>query len=277
MNYKITDIRNFLETASCNTISEASRKLEISQPALSESIKNLEGDLGCILFYRSRTGIQLTSSGKQFLDKAKKAFLAFEDLDMKTKEGAVFSGQSISIGCHAMIASYFVPGALKYLRTQAPDYKINLVHDLSRNIQSEVQKGNIDIGIVVNAVEVPDLIINKVSQDTVGIWTSKSAFDDDTVICNLNFFQTQSILKKWKQKPTKIISTDSLDLICRLTAEGIGYGIIPEKAVAISGFKLKNLDTLPSYKDEFSLVYRPEFGKTKAEKLTIEALKKAIT
>jgi DNA-binding transcriptional LysR family regulator len=276
MKYKITDIRNFIEASGCSTLTEASRKLEISQPALSESIKNLENDLNCILFYRSRTGIQLTASGKQFLDKAKKAFLAFEDLDMTSKEGLVFNGQSISLGCHAMIASYFVPKTLKYLKNHAPDYKINLVHDLSRNIQSEVQKGNVDIGIVVNAVQVPDLVITHVSQDTVGVWSSKSSYDQETVICNLNLFQTQSILKKWKQRPEKIISTDSLDLICRLTSEGIGYGIIPEKAVDISGFKLKDLKDLPFYKDEFSLIYRPEFGKTPSERLTIEALKKAI-
>ena len=276
MKYKISDIRNFVETAGCVTITQASQKLEISQPALSESIKNLESDLGATLFYRSRTGIQLTPSGKVFLDKAKKAFAAFEALDMSTADDTVFNGQSISIGCHVTVASYFIPETFKHLKDQAPDYKISLVHDLSRNIQSEVQKGNIDIGIVVNAVEVPDLVIYKVSKDTVNVWSSKNLKNADTIICNPNLFQTQSILKKWKDKPLKIISTDSLDLICRLTAEGIGYGIIPERAVKLSKFKLKRVTALPSYQDEFSLVYRPEFGKTPAEKLTIEALKKAI-
>lgn len=276
MIYKMTDIRNFVETTGCKTISQAAQKLEISQPALSESIKNLEQSVGGILFYRSRTGIQLTPSGKVFLEKARKAFLAFEDLKSTNDSNAIFGGQSITIGSHAMIASYFIPQTLKHIKTHAPDYKINLVHDLSRNIQSEVQKGNIDIGIVVNPTEVPDLIISKISQDTISVWSSKTLKNSDTIICNLNFFQTPSILKKWKDRPEKIIATDSLDLICRLTNEGIGYGIIPERAVNLSGFKLKKLSSLPSYHDNFSLVYRPEFGKTPAEKLTIEALKKSV-
>lgn len=60
MKYRMTDLRNFVEASSCPTIMQAAQKLEISQPALSESIKRLESDLGYLLFYRSRTGIKLT-------------------------------------------------------------------------------------------------------------------------------------------------------------------------------------------------------------------------
>ncbi|MBK7963616.1 MAG: LysR family transcriptional regulator [Bdellovibrionales bacterium] len=277
MKYRINDVKNFVETSSCSTIVQSSQRLEISQPALSESLKRLEMDLGCILFYRSRSGIQLTPSGKLFLRKAQNALRAFHELDMTLESGNIFSGRTIVIGCHPTVAQYSIPKALSYLKTKAPDYKIELRHDLSRNIQAEIQRGNIDIGMVINPAEVPDLVIQKLDIDIVGIWSPKTSEELDTVICNPNLFQTQSILKKWKEKPQKIISTDSLELICRLVNEKIGFGILPERAVRLSGFSLRHFATLPSYKDEICLVYRPEFGKVPAEKVTAEALRKSMT
>jgi DNA-binding transcriptional LysR family regulator len=276
MSIRISDVRNFVETSSCATIIQAAKKLEISQPALSESIKRLESDLKSILFYRSRSGIQLTPSGKLFLGKAHKVIQSLSELHLASTADSIFNGRTISIGCHSTVASYSIPKALSYLKEKAPDYKIELKHDLSRNIQAEIQRGNIDIGIVINPVEVPDLVILKLSFDTVRVWASKVAKATDTIICNPDLFQTQSILKKWKDKPEKIIATESLELICQLVNENIGYGILPERAVALSGFDLKKVNSLPTYMDEICLAHRPEFGKSPAEKLMVEALKNSI-
>jgi DNA-binding transcriptional LysR family regulator len=277
MKYRISDITNFVETSSCTTIIQGAKKLEISQPALSESLKRLETDLGFLLFYRSRSGIQLTPGGKVFLVKAQKAIQSLNELDIHQDKENIFAGRTITVGCHPTVAQYSIPKALAYLKAKAPDYKIDLRHDLSRNIQAEIQRGHIDIGIVINPTEVPDLVIQHLATDVVGVWSAKGGEDYDTIICNQNLFQTQSILKKWKDKPKKIINTDSLELICRLADEKIGYAILPARAVQLTGATLKQHSHLPVFKDEISLVYRPEFGKAPAEKITAEALKKAIT
>ena len=137
----------------------------------------------------------------------------------------------------------------------------------------EIQKGRIDLGIVINPIQVPDLIIKSLGKDVIYVWTHKLDFIHDTIICNPNLNQTQYILKRWKNKPQKIISTDSLELICQMVAEGIGYGIIPGRAVQLSKPTLKKCTSLSSFDDEITLVYRPEFGKIPAEKLLIESLK----
>lgn len=276
MNIRITDVKNFVASANCRTIVEAAAKIEISQPALSESLKRLESDLQSVLFYRSRSGIQLTPSGKVFLLKATKFLEAYNDL-ADSKQGArVFGDRTILVGCHPVVAQYSLPNALTYLRERAPDYKVDLRHDLSRNIQMDIQKGIIDVGIVINPTKVPDLIIQKMAVDEVHVWSNRTKFDADTIICNKHLFQTQSILRKWKNHPRRIISTDSLELVCQLVDKGIGYGIAPERAAALSGLKLNLVEGAPSYKDEIALVYRPEFGKSHPEKLIIEAFRAAF-
>ena len=276
MNLRLNDIKNFVATGNCRTIMQAALKLQISQPALSESLKRLETDLNVVLFYRSRTGVQLTPSGLLFLQKAQSLISQYNDLSFMKSSSQIFMGQKIRIGCHSTVAQYSLPKALRFIQKADPDFKVEIKHALSRHIQDEIQKGRIDIGIVINAVEVPDLVIQKLSADTVGVWLNKKNKSNlNTLICHTELFQTQSILKKWKNKPQNIIDSDSLELICRLTSEGLGYGIIPTKAVQLISPELQMVKSLPTYQDEISLIYRPEFGKTAAEKLVITGLKHA--
>jgi DNA-binding transcriptional LysR family regulator len=276
MKYRIRDLENFVVAAQNSTIIEAAKLLGIGQPALSESIQRLEADCGQTLFYRSRTGIQLTSQGRAFFSSTQKALGALRELEAPSVEGQVFGNQEISIGCFSTVAIYTLPVALADLKLKAPDFKISLRHDLSRNIQTEVQRGRIDVGIVINPTSVPDLVIKEMGRDLVSVWTDKLSSEHDTIICNPNLIQTQAILKKWKKKPAKIISTDSLELVCHLVAKGIGYGIIPERAVQISAPSLKKVSSLPDFTDTIAIVYRPEFGKNQAEKFLLESLKKAL-
>jgi len=270
MNFRMNDLENFIEAAASKTMSEASKKLGITQPALSESIKRLEADLKVILFYRARSGIQLTPTGSAIYSNARSAVSFLSEIEAIQTSGTQFGARTVTIGCHPTIASYFVPESLKRLEKSAPDYKVSLKHDLSRNIQAEIQQGLIDIGVVVNAAPSPDLIIRSMGKDTVTVWAAKNT-SRDKVFCNLDLIQTQSILRKWKTQPIQKVHTSSLELIVRLTAAGLGYGIIPACAVQILKANLRPIESAPEYQDTIQLVYRPEFGKAPAEREVINA------
>jgi len=276
MKYRLNDISNFLATYPCKTINQAANKLEISQPALSESLKRLEQDLGQILFYRSRSGIELTPSGQVFLKKAQTLMEAYNGLDISDASVKNFGSRVITIGCHTTVAQYSMPSALSFLKANVPDYKIELVNDLSRKIQEGVQKGQIDIALVSNPVEVPDIVIIKVGHDIVKLWSADKSKKYDTIICDLELFQAHSILKHWKEKPNKVITVQNFGLISRIVNAGIGYGIIPERAVRLSGMKLLAHDNLPVHNDSICIIHRPEFGKNTPERLVIEALKQSV-
>jgi hypothetical protein len=61
-------------------------------------------------------------------------------------------------------------------------------------------------------------------------------------------------------------------LTIRLVEKGIGYGIIPERAVNLSGAKLIKSKHLPTYEDVIGIIYRPEFGKNLFEKEVINSI-----
>lgn len=276
MNFRITDLKNFVEIATSRTMREGADKLGITQPALSESIKRLEQDLGEVLFYRSRSGIALTPGGQKNLKLAREALASLDSLGANRAHG---DSRLITIGCHPTIASYFLPKAFRAIQKENPSYQVRLSHDLSRTIQTGVQQGMIDVGIVVNAVPSPDLIVRQLAQDEVCIWRSTHVQDQvtDKVFCNLALFQTQALLRKWKDRPANVIDTDSLELIVRFVNEGLGYGIVPARAVALLNAKnCEPVPKTPAFNDTISIVYRPEFGKHPAEKAIVENLKKSV-
>lgn len=71
------DIRHleyFTEVAKHLSFTKASQTLHVTQPSISKAIKNLEGELGVPLFYRSSKQLELTDAGKAVLINAKEVF-----------------------------------------------------------------------------------------------------------------------------------------------------------------------------------------------------------
>jgi DNA-binding transcriptional LysR family regulator len=271
MKLRLNDLKNFLEVAQCRTMSEAAQKLGITQPALSESIKRLESDLCETLLYRTRTGVTLTPCGRTVHARAKSAWGMLNEIQSVREQGGRFGARIITLGCHPLVASYCLPQALKQLQCSAPDYKIALKHDLSRTIQASIQQGELDLGIVINPTPSPDLIIRNVGIDEFAVWRAPGN-KQEKIFCNLDLVQAQSILRKWKARPKDLIDTNSLELIVRLTSEKLGYGILPERAVKLFDVDLNRVDSSPTFRDTISIVYRPEFGKSKIERTLIDAL-----
>ena len=85
----INQIRYVLEVASSSSMRAASTKLYVSQPALSASIRELEEELGILIFERTNKGISLTDEGREFVSYAKKAISQYEILEERylSKDG----------------------------------------------------------------------------------------------------------------------------------------------------------------------------------------------
>ena len=77
----INQIRYVLKVAASSSMREAATGLYVSQPALSASIRELEEELGILIFERTNKGISLTEDGREFLSYAKKVVAQYEVLE----------------------------------------------------------------------------------------------------------------------------------------------------------------------------------------------------
>ena len=77
----ITQLKYVIGIAASSSMREASTRLFVSQPALSASIRDLEEELGIVIFDRTNKGISLTEAGREFVSYAKKAVGQYEILE----------------------------------------------------------------------------------------------------------------------------------------------------------------------------------------------------
>ncbi|MBQ2512660.1 MAG: LysR family transcriptional regulator [Clostridia bacterium] len=106
----ITQLKYVLEVAGSPSMREASTKLFVTQPALSASIRELEDELGIVIFERTNKGITLTDDGREFITYAKKAvgqYMILEDRYMSRgggKEKFSVSAQHYNFAIRAFTA-----------------------------------------------------------------------------------------------------------------------------------------------------------------------------
>ena len=142
----INQIRYVLTVAASSSMREASTKLFISQPALSSSIRELEDELGILIFERTNKGISLTDEGREFLDYAKKAVGQYEILedrylsDDRDRERFSVSTQHYNFAIRAFTA---VIGESKSDR-----YIFSIHETKTRDVLEDVKSMKSEVGIV---------------------------------------------------------------------------------------------------------------------------------
>lgn len=129
---ELRHLRYFVATAEHGSISQAARILHVAQPALTKQIRDLEEELGVVLFERQPRGIHLTPAGRQFLTDAIK--ILRETAAAKERAVRISNGQigSLSIAItvlHALLP--IVSRIIKTFRASAPGVSLSLQQILS--------------------------------------------------------------------------------------------------------------------------------------------------
>jgi len=174
-----------------------------------------------------------------------------------------------TLGCHTSVAAYMLPPLFKRLEREAPQIKLQLVHDLSRKITEMVVSYEIDLGFVINPPKHPDLVLKKLGEDRVTFWKKRGESKvPERIFADLNLLQVKVLIDKTSKKYFKeydLIPTTSLELIRTLTSQGSGIGILPERVTKADQNRLEIYNhNLPGHPDEIYLAYRKELMASKA-------------
>lgn len=147
-------IQHFVCVAELGSLSKAAERLNIVQPALSQSIKRLEHELDTVLFTRSRRGMELTELGRTFLNHA---YGILNQYNRAKESLSTKDGDPEGLVTVAMTASSLevltVPLA-KSLLQKYPKIKLNIESGLAANIKHSFEAGDYDL--VVSHLVSPD-------------------------------------------------------------------------------------------------------------------------
>lgn len=143
----INQILYFIEVCSTGNISKAAEKLHMSQQGLSASIRRLENELGCDLFYRKASGIILTETGRAVLTEAK-AIANHVDRINEYCSNRNSGKYCIRIAVTESLIVRFPTRLQRLLINGNDEYDVNLVEDYSSECCSLVEESSCVFGIV---------------------------------------------------------------------------------------------------------------------------------
>ena len=141
--------RVFYVVAKCGSLTKAAEELYISQPAVSQAIKQLETQLGGKLFNRTHKGMELTETGgKQIFDTVEKALKLFEEAESKYVELKDTATGIVRICASDTVSTHFLLPYIKEYHQKYPNVNLVLQNCTSSETIELLKAGKGDIGFV---------------------------------------------------------------------------------------------------------------------------------
>ena len=148
MNIDYELYRIFYIVAKNGNITRASKELLISEPAVSKSIKNLEGYLGAPLFTRTKKGVNLTTEGITLYEYISKGIEYFKNGEAKFNELINLESGTIRIGINTTLTKEFLMPYLETFHKLYPNINIEIRTNLTSELKSMLKDGLIDMHIL---------------------------------------------------------------------------------------------------------------------------------
>jgi LysR family transcriptional regulator, repressor for citA len=240
-------IKTFLTAAECNHFRKTAELLYISQPTVTVHIKQLEKELGVLLFQREGKKVKLTEEGRRYLKHARNLMEVYESgmADLQTHSQGYTTKLSIAIS--PLIADTILPYVLKKYLDKHPEVEITVKIIESEEIEKAVLKEEVDIGISCLQSYHSELESILLYQDKVILVAPhdgrdfESAFPlDEEEILTSNYLLTHNHPGYWDRlsKTVKLfypsirmMKVSQVHITKRFIVEGLGVSYLPTSTV----------------------------------------------
>jgi DNA-binding transcriptional LysR family regulator len=167
----INQLETLLTISKTMSFRKAGEILNLTQPAVSAQIKSLEEEFGTILIDRNQP-VTLTDSGRLFLDHAERILRTVDDLKQRLADQSDTPQGHIHIATTTSIAMQILPRVLSYFQDQFPLIKTTIHSMTTSQIMSNVENGQVDIGIAYLFEKNPALETSVLYYDTFDLIVS---------------------------------------------------------------------------------------------------------
>ena len=179
MNVDLELYRVFYTVAKHKHMTKASEELHISQPAISQSIKKLEDQLGGTLFLRSNKGMELTEEGKMFYEYVKGALELINNAENEFTSFKNLTKGEIKIGCSTTLTKLILIDILTEFHNEYPNININITNDLTSKLITYLKLGKLDFVIFNESnIKETNLHLEKIKELKQGFVYNPNFFND---------------------------------------------------------------------------------------------------
>ena len=240
--------RVFYTVARCGSLTRAAEELYISQPAVSQSIKQLETQLGVSLFNRTRRGMELSAQGgKVIFAEVERALGLLNEAENRLAQMSESATGTIRIGASDTIFEYFLADKIVDFHDRFPAVKIELMADFTPDTIEKLKANRCDVAFVNLPIEVDselelegncmrlnDVFIagekfSELQGENISLAKLKKyplIMMDKNTVARRAF---DAFLSRVGVELTPSIEVGSWDLMKRLVEKGMGIGVIPRE------------------------------------------------
>lgn len=247
MNINFELYKVFYEVANEKSISKGAEKLMISQPAVTQSIKTLEGELGGQLFIRTPKGVILTTEGEILYNYIKDGMSYFINGANKFTSLKNLDSGVINIGATTIISEKFLMPYLKDFNNKYPNIIINVVNDLTDNLTKKLRNGDLDIVImsINNNINIKDLKLKEITSLT-DIFVANEQYRNKKIETIQDLLKEDILLQKYPSvsranfnnylKENNLSCTPKMEvvshsLLTSFTENGFGIGLLTKEFI----------------------------------------------
>ncbi|MBX6764047.1 MAG: LysR family transcriptional regulator [Rubrobacteraceae bacterium] len=162
---ELRHLQYFVAVAEEMSISRAAQRLHMAQPPLSNQIKQLESELGVLLFERTSRGVRLTEAGEMLLEEARRFFIQLDQAVRVVQRVGHGEVGRLALGFVPSASNEILPEILHSFRELYPGVELFLSEMKPDQIVQQLHEGKIDAGFLYLPLEDPSLSIERVSRE----------------------------------------------------------------------------------------------------------------
>ena len=251
----------FKTIAECGSITAAAKQLFVSQPSLSQMLRQIEDEIGLSLFDRSVSPMRLTFAGEKYLRAAERMLAANAELEAQLREIRQENTGRLRLGISVTRAMQVMPLVLPVFTAQYPNVALELTEAGSARQEELLRSGAIDLALAALESTGSNLAYELIERENIGILAGR-----DSGIARNNLSGTplnvdaaggdsfvyltkghsariiqDKLFRKYGLNPHVLLETDSLEVGRRVAVEAGACMILrppaPGRVLPIEGLR----------------------------------------
>jgi DNA-binding transcriptional LysR family regulator len=267
----------------------AAELMQITQPAVSRSIAELEAVVGFALFDRVRGRLVPTPEGQLFFREVDTSFQGLDRLRAAAATIRDYGSGSIRVASLAALGAELVPNAIHAFLARNPRIKVTLQVLSSSNVRNLVMDGQFDVGLAADEVDLSGL-----DSQLFGNFPAVCAIPAGHPLASFEVIRPADLrdhqlvglapedrarnrideaLRTEDVEPDYIVETPSSSTVCALALAGVGIGFV--SPFTVHGFVERGLVVrpfVPRVSFRYYLLFRPDAQKARLVKAFVTAL-----
>lgn len=244
MDFHLEDLRLFAVVADTGNLTQAARRFHLSLAAVSARIKSLEAQAERPLLHREARGVRLTAAGEVFLEHALSILREAERLRDDLHADAAVEGELVRVFAIATAVTEFLPQVLPAFLARHPTASVDVQERPNADIARGVFENRADLGIAAGNVSRFALEAVRFRTEQLVLVVPRGhrlaerpavSFEELRGEDLVGLHQGSTLQLRVAQEAERVnmrlrfrLQIGSYEVMCRMIAEGVGVGIVPD-------------------------------------------------